>query len=418
MTARISRDPSPFKSALVHSTLGAFTLFGVLGAGGVAVHLTGDADAAGPAMRVALFDDTPGNVPQLNPRLPGYDEAVGFASREDDDLGAQDTSEAEPDLGVDYGGARTVRVASAQPQGIRINGQTVLPGQSLSQIQTGAALSPTTTVRVADPDDEVEIVEPVVREGTPLARYSRPFENPDGRPTVSIIVGGLGINYGRTQAAIDELPPEVTLSFSPTAANLTTWVRKARRAGHEVLIEVPMEPYDYGRLRPHPQVMQSGVDSATNEQRLNRLLSRVSGYAGVMNYQGGKFATERSAVDPLFASLNEKGLAVFEDGSLSRSVFDVAAKDENLPFGKATAWLDARPEADEISQQFLVLESAALETGSALGTGMSFPITIDLLKEWLPTLEDKGIALAPATHFAKQSLASGQVKVAALDPQG
>jgi hypothetical protein len=41
-----------------------------------------------------------------------------------------------------------------------------------------------------------------------------------------------------------------------------------------------------------------------------------------------------------------------------------------------------------------------------------------MLKEWIPGLEAKGIALAPATHFAKISTASGQVKVAALDPAG
>jgi len=101
-----------------------------------------------------------------------------------------------------------------------------------------------------------------------------------------------------------------------------------------------------------------------------------------------------------------------------RSDFAAGARQANLPFGKATSWVDARPEADEISQQLLLLESTARERGAALGTGMSFPVTLDILKDWLPTLEEKGIALAPASHYAKRGMVSGQVRQASLDPQG
>jgi len=416
MTARASLDPSPFKSALVHSTLGALTLIGTLGIGGAIVHITGSADASSPAVRMALFDEIPADTPQLNPRLPGYRQAVGFAGTTEA-TAERFASANEPSLGVDYSNSPAQPasvVTKSGPEGITINGKTVMPGQSLSQVD-GQASIVQVAARVAE--DTVAEAEPV-KANTPLARYSKSFENPEGKPTISIIVGGLGINGRRTQAAIDELPPEVTLSFSPTTTNLRTWVRKARRAGHEVLIELPMEPYDYGRLAPHPQVMQVSVDAATNKARLGKLLSKVSGYAGVMNYQGGKFATDQDAAGPVIAELKAKGVAFFEDGSLSRSVFEENAKAEGLPFGKATAWLDARPEADEISKQFMILETAALENGAALGTGMSFPVTLDLLNAWIPRLEDKGIAIAPASYYAKRSVPSGQVKTAALDPQG
>lgn len=416
MSARIARDPSPFKSGLVHSALGAFTLTVLLGSGASAMHLFGDPGAASPSVRVALFDENPDDAPQLNPRLPGYDAAVGFTQADATDRSAVPAA-TEPDLGVDYPTAVRVSATAAQQpaqRGIRINGQTVLPGQTYSQVtrvgegETPGEVAPSTLVQI----------EPQVPANSPLARNARAFSNPEGKPTVSIIVGGLGINWTRTRAAINELPPEVTLSFAPTADNLSGWVRQARRAGHEVLIELPMEPYDYGRQRPHPQVMQVGVSAETNTQRLGRLLARTPGYFGVMNYQGAKFATEEAAVQPIVAELQSKGLAFFEDGSLIRSEFESSAQTSGLAFGKATAWIDSRPEADEISQQLLILESTALERGAALGTGMPFPVTFDLLKEWLPTLEEKGIALAPASYYAKRSLPAGQIQQAQLDPQG
>ncbi len=418
MSSRIARDPSPFRSGLVHSALGAFTLTFLLGSGATAMHVMGDADAAGPTVRVALFDEAPSDAPQLNPRLPGYQAAIGF-SQADASTGTAQPAGVEPDLGVEYNGA--VRMSASaqptqQPKGIRINGKTVLPGQTYSQITQigdgaeGSSPEPLAAAAVEISDG--------VSENSPLARNARAFSNIEGKPTVSLIVSGLGTNATRTRAAIDELPPEVTLSFAPTSDNLRTWVRRARRAGHEVLIELPMEPYDYGRQRPHAQVMQVGVSADTNKERLAKLLARTPDYVGVMNYQGAKFATDETAVDPIVAELSAKGVAFFEDGSLIRSEFEGSARDAGLAFGKATAWIDARPAADEISQNLLVLETTARERSAALGTSMPFPVSIDLLKEWIPTLEDKGIALAPASYYARQSLRTGQTVQASLDPQG
>ncbi|MEO1553208.1 MAG: divergent polysaccharide deacetylase family protein [Pseudomonadota bacterium] len=413
MSARSMRDPSPFRSGLVHSFLGAFTLTFVLGSTASVMHVFGTPDAASPSVRMALFEDAPDDAPQLNPRLPGYQEALGFAEAAPERLSTDIGN--EPDLGVEYNAGQPVQAAAQQPaarQGIRINGQTVMPGQTFSQVTSNstdaaAVLAvPSSSAVTAAVDD------------TPFARNARPFLNEAGKPTVSIIVGGLGINRTRTRAAINELPPEITLSFAPTAENLSSWVRDARRAGHEVLIELPMEPYDFGRQRPHPQVMQVDVSADTNKQRLARLLARTPGYFGVMNYQGDKFATEQAAMQPVLQDLRDKGLAFFEDGSLVRSEFTTVARATGVTFGKATRWIDERAEADEISQQLLLLESTARERGTALGTGMSFPVTLDILKDWLPTLDEKGIALAPASYYAKRSSASGQARQASLDPQG
>ena len=138
MSVRIARDPSPFRSGLVHSALGAFTLTCVLGASATAMHVMGDPDAAGPTVRMALFDDAPTDAPQLNPRLPGYQEAVGF-SQAGATTARGTQAGSEPDLGVEYNGAvRMTASAAARPnetsKGIRINGKTVLPGQTYSQI--------------------------------------------------------------------------------------------------------------------------------------------------------------------------------------------------------------------------------------------------------------------------------------------
>lgn len=412
MPARSSRDPSPFRSGLVHSALGAFTLTFILGSAASAMHMFGSPSDASPAVRMALFDDAPSDAPQLNPRLPGYQEAFGLAESGTSNASANVGAAVEPDLGVEYSGAQAVSaVAPAEPttsNGVRINGKTVMPGQSFSQVSQSVQISASmTTIEGATPSAEAQST---LTASSPLVRNARAFSNPDNKPTVSLIVGGLGTNATLTRSAIDNLPPDVTLAFAPTTDNLASWVRRARRAGHEVLIEVPMEPYDFGRQRPHAQVMRVSQTPDENKARLSRLLARTPGFIGVMNYQGAKFATDPAAVDPITAELTAKGIALFEDGNLMRSEFSKSAKKSGLAFGKATSAIDARPGADEILQQLLLLETTARERGAALGTGTPFPVTFDILQEWLPTLEEKGIVLAPASHYAKRSLRSGQAQ--------
>lgn len=425
MTARIARDPSPLRSALVHSALGACTLVATLGLGGALVHVTGSADAASPAVRVAIFD-ADGLAPTLKTRLAGDSDfsTIVTAQVQTPTQGAN-----EGDLGVEYGEPRRAApqaTPTPAPQvetvasGVRINGQIVRPGESYTQLQQASlrkAMAAEVEPRVEAPAPEPVTPQPKAASG-PFETYARPFENPDGKPTVSIVLGGLGINYKLTNAAINELPPEVTLSFAPTAGGLSTWVRRARAAGHEVLIEVPMEPYEYGRERPHPNVLQVAVGPETNKARLTKMLARTRGFMGVMNYKGAKFATDADAAEPVLNLLRERGLALIEDGSFTKSILPQEAAKAGLTFGQASAWIDARPEADEIENRLLTLEMQARETGIALGTGSPFPVTIDMLQEWTARLEGKGIVLAPASYYAKKSTAAGQVKIAALDPAG
>src|SRR5690606_15597580 len=85
----------------------------------------------------------------------------------------------------------------------------------------------------------------------PAQAYARPFRA-NGRPRVALIVGGLGLNAVTTRAAIERLPAEVTLSFVPYAEGLQAWIDMARAHGHEVMLEMPMEPTGYPDNDPGP----------------------------------------------------------------------------------------------------------------------------------------------------------------------
>jgi polysaccharide deacetylase 2 family uncharacterized protein YibQ len=242
------------------------------------------------------------------------------------------------------------------------------------------------------------------------------------------VVGGLGINATHTKSAIDELPPEVTLSFAPDATSLQTWINRARAAGHEVLIETPMEAYDYGRMKMHPLTLLASDNEARNQARLDRILSRSTGYFGLINSQGSKIGDDDAAMKPVLKAVSDRGLAFIDDGSLDAAHMQQLSGETGLRYVRADSAIDAKLSAEDISSEFMELESQALEHGAALGAGYAFPITIEMVKTWTAGLEQKGIVLAPASALAAKSakaenptddtVRTGSLEPAPVNPHG
>ena len=393
MGHRRDDDPSPFKAGLVHAGL-SLTVFGSLAAMvALGVHISGNPAEAGPREHLALFESSSDAPLALKSRLK--DEALASQVFAAEDTQIVDPTDA-PDLGVEYAD-EVALPADSTSEGVRINGQLVAPGESYVENTKIVALAPAPIAGMTERIGGLTLPRIAADGRIPADVYARPFENAEGKPAVSLIVGGLGINATHTRSAINELPPEVTLSFAPDTRSLQYWINKARAKGHEVLIEVPMEAYDYGRMKMHPFTLRAGNAANDNARRMNRLLSRASGYYGVVNYQGAKLATDEAAVAPLFDTLGARGLAFVEDGSLRPNKFENLADGAGLRFAKAHAPVDTRVTADDINESFLELETLALENGHALGSGYAFPLTIEMAKAWTEGLEAKGIALAPAS---------------------
>ncbi|MBI1339836.1 divergent polysaccharide deacetylase family protein [bacterium] len=372
MPASRKTDPSALQTGLGHFALSILT-FGVAASalGGAAAAL-GDASDAAPVVEYALFDHKDAAAPYLKART---------------DAGALVNHAAEPSLGVDYDPDAD---AGARPVTITI---TDLEQGSLAP----AALPRAPILGFFERTPSGDLPRIAADGSTPAQAYARPFVS-SGQPRVSLIIGGLGLNATHTLAAINELPPEVTLSFVPYSNNLQTWINRARAAGHEVLLELPMEPYDYPNVDTGPQTLLTSASTGENLRRLNLLLGKATGYFGVTNYQGAKFATDERAAAPIMKSLNERGLVFVHDGAAARSSLPEAAESAGLSFAAADRIIDAEASADAIDRQLLELEALALQNGSAVGVGFAYPVTVEQLQQWAAGLKTKGYELAPASQ--------------------
>jgi polysaccharide deacetylase 2 family uncharacterized protein YibQ len=222
-------------------------------------------------------------------------------------------------------------------------------------------------------------------------------------PRVAIIVGGLGVSANATAEAIGKLPGPVTLGFAPYGADLERVVARARGLGHEILLQVPMEPFDYPDNDPGPQTLLTSLTPDQNIDRLHWLMSRFHGYVGITNTMGARFTASDQAFAPILRETAKRGLIFVDDGNVPRSLAGQIAGANRLPFAKADVVLDAVPTSAEVDRALSRLEVAARERGVAVGYASALPVAIDRIAQWAKAAQSRGVVLVPITAVAMKS---------------
>jgi polysaccharide deacetylase 2 family uncharacterized protein YibQ len=247
----------------------------------------------------------------------------------------------------------------------------------------------------------------IAADGTrPADAFARPVQPIAGRPDaprIALIVSGLGVSASATADAIAKLPGAVTLGFVPYATNAPALVARARNGGHEVLLQVPMEPFDYPDNDPGPQTLLTSLTPQQNIDRLYWLMSRFQGYVGLSNTMGARFTASEPSFGPILRETAKRGLIFVDDGANPRSVAGRIAGANSLPYVQADVILDTVPTAADIDRALGRLEMAARERGSAVGIASALPVSIDHIAKWAKAAESRGLLLVPVTAAAAKA---------------
>ena len=233
--------------------------------------------------------------------------------------------------------------------------------------------------------------------------YARPVitagEIKPGAPRIALVVGGMGLSQQATQNAISKLPGAVTLAFAPYGAELERQAARARDGGHEIILQVPMEPFEAAQS-PGPHMLQTTETPEQNSEHLQWLMSRFSGYVGMANFLGAKFTANAVALAPVLREASSRGVFYLDDGGSTQSVaLDLGASSGGDVL-RADVVIDATQKSDAIEAELLRLEKIARQKGGAIGIATGLPATVEQLARFARGLEKRGVALVPLSSFA------------------
>ena len=343
----------------------------------------GDEDSETPPEHEDAEDEAESPQPdEQEEKAEAADDAAKPSDKSAADADPAAAAEEEEQHGATDDTAQTLQIPLVAPRAIKEVVALALPDPTLLQETSRGALP---------------IIGPDGRE--PWREYGRKTPPAGDAPRLAIIVTGLGLSSAATENAI-KLAKEVTLSFTPYGADLETDVAKARGAGHEVLLDLPMEPISYPADDPGPHTLLTSLNPSDNIARLEWLLGRFKGYVGVINFMGSRFTVSPESLRPILHALKERGLMFVDSRSTSKSVAAGLAKQMALPRALNDRFLDHEPTRGAIDQSFAEAEGTARARGVALVVARPFPVTLERLAAWLPMLESRGIEIVPVTALA------------------
>lgn len=233
----------------------------------------------------------------------------------------------------------------------------------------------------------------------PMDQYARPWSGARGT-RVAIVVSGLGLSQTGTQRAIKELPEEITLAFAASGNSLQRWMQEGRRSGHEIMMQIPMEPFDYPANDPGTETLLTSKSPGKNIESLHRAMGEITNYTGIMNYLGGRFLSNPDALEPVMRDIAKRGLLFLDDGSSAQSKTEAVAKGTELPYAFADLQLDGQVDTNAILQKLDELERIAKRNGQAIGVASAFDESIDAIAKWSEEAGMRGIEIVGVAALA------------------
>jgi uncharacterized protein len=356
----------------------------------VYLQLRGD-PFGGEPYAVAMLEKAP-----APPRLPDPEPQGGTA-----------TTDPAPRPSVNSA-ATAVEVETQSGVKIIRSGGGSAPGAMIIDVQRalGIKLAPAPDRRLVE-KSRYGLLPRIGADGArPADVYARPLTAKTNGPRIVLVVGGMGLSQSSTATAIATLPPAVTLAFAPYGNDLDAEAAQARESGHEIILQLPMEPIDFPHSNPGPHTLTTTASTAENVEDLHWLLSRFTGYAGVSNFLGGKFLADDGAMAPILHDIEARGLFYFDDGTAPRSNAVTRASEINLAAMKADIVLDAVARPEAIDAALAKLETLARDKGLAIGSASGLPVSLERLARFARQAEARGLVLIPlsaAKSIAKVS---------------
>ena len=327
-------------------------------------------------------------LPPVSPGAePGSTVVYGApeaATQADDPLPVPTGVERDVDRQVSPGGPKIITLRAPDAADVGQSPDLAhLPEDSALE-ETAAGLLP---VRAADGRRPMDI-------------YARPWSGAGGK-RIALVIGGLGLSQTGTQRTIEKLPPEITLAFAPSGNSLERWMREARKQGHELLVQVPMEPFGYPQIDPGPQTLRLASSAETNLENLHWAMSRLTNYTGIMNYMGGRFAGDEAAMAPVLGDLAMRGLLFFNDGTAGGPRLSETVRGKGVPYVEGNVVIDTSRNRGDILAQLTALEALAERDGQAVGSGSALELTVDTVAEWANEAKKRGFEIVGISALAR-----------------
>jgi polysaccharide deacetylase 2 family uncharacterized protein YibQ len=254
--------------------------------------------------------------------------------------------------------------------------------------------------KIASAEANVKIVSPPVadaikstiipRESSVIPKSSE--ENQLKQPIIAIIISGVGLSASST-AGVLKTTPEITIGLSPYATEINLLAKQFITLGHQVLMNIPLEPINYPIDDPGPYALLTSLSDKDNLDRLDALAGRAHDIDGFYTMDNEKFSVDSNSVKPIIDEISKRDLILVYGGGPENNSISQLAASVSFPLIISDNIIDNDITEEGIADKLLKLEQLASKNGYAVGIAHPYPITVNLLEKWMTTFPSKGFKM-------------------------
>lgn len=220
------------------------------------------------------------------------------------------------------------------------------------------------------------------------------------KPSLVIVIDDMGI-VERASEVIADIKGPFTLAYLPYANHLERQVEAVSNAGHELIVHMPMEPKDKA-ADPGDNALLANLSSEEFSRRLDWNMKRFKGYVGINNHMGSLLTERAGDMVHIMAKLKANDLLFLDSVTSPKTTAASAAKAVGVPYASRDIFLDNNKNKEAIITQLSKAEAIAKRRGYAIAIGHPYNETLEVLREWRATLDQRGFQLVPLSQIIFQ----------------
>lgn len=220
------------------------------------------------------------------------------------------------------------------------------------------------------------------------------------RPQIAIILDDGGYRDPAGDPALD-LTSKINMSILPGTRFAKELAKKAEQKGFEIMLHMPMQTKQGVKKGSFPCELLINMSEEEIKKQTEYALEQIPGVKGVNNHTGGVFTLKETALRAFMKVLKRKKLFFIDSVVVSGSKAYSVAIEEGVPSLQRDIFLDHEYTIPKIKENFEILKKTALKKGKAIGIGHFRDLTIEVLKEELPKLEEQGFELVHVSELLK-----------------
>lgn len=204
---------------------------------------------------------------------------------------------------------------------------------------------------------------------------------------ITIVIDDWGYNLNNLHI-LERIKYPLTISILPNLKFSKAIAEEVHRQGRQIILHLPMQPHE--KVRLEQDTIMIFMDEPTIIDIIDKNLADIPYVSGVSNHMGSKATEDLKTMGIIFKELKKRNLYFLDSLVSPKSVCSDLSKTMHIMFAQRDVFLDNKKEPEYIRKQIHRLKTKARIYGQAIGIGHDRKITLEILREVMPNIEEEG----------------------------